>query len=148
MMASKRSLIAARFIPSKVPLRYTFSRPDSSGSKPGTELQQGRDPSEHVDRPCRRPQHARDDLQHGALARAVAPDDAQPLTGRDFQRDVFECPEVVEAELAAHREQQVFLDAAHAATRYSVTDADVLEHHDRVVGIVLRGRQQSGTAPN
>ena len=71
-----------------------FSLPVSSGWKPvPTSSSEPTRPSVSP-RPVGRRGDPRQDLQHRALAGAVAPDDADGLAGLDLERDVLQRPEV------------------------------------------------------
>ena len=64
-------------MPRIAPLRKMFSRPVSSGWKPGADLEQAGDAAPDPDPAARRRGDLREDLQQRALARAVAADDAE-----------------------------------------------------------------------
>ena len=71
-----------------MPLMKTFSRPEISGVESGAELDERRDAAVDAHRAARRLGDAGDELQRGALARAVAADDAEGRSLRHAERDI------------------------------------------------------------
>src|SRR4029079_17581370 len=63
----------------------------------GAELPQARHRAPHLDHALFRPQDLGEALEHGALARAVGPDDPERLAPLDVERDVAQGPEVLVA---------------------------------------------------
>ncbi len=93
-ISSKRAAISRRDSPRIEPLRNTFSRPVSSGWKPGPDLEQRADPPAHAR--CGPSVGVRDpgqQLEQRALAGAVRTDQADDLARLDAQRDVAQRPE-------------------------------------------------------
>jgi len=95
------------------------------------QLQQGRDLAIQHHAPYGRSQHARDDFEHGALARAVISDDANNLSPIDGQVHVFQCQELHKLQTALQRADGVFLKGADALLGNAVLHADILKQHNR-----------------
>ena len=74
----------------------TFSRPVSSGWKPGAELEQRGEPAARDDLALVRLQDPGDALQQRRLARAVVAEDADGRARLDVDVDVVERDEVLE----------------------------------------------------
>ena len=83
------------------------------------------DPAAHLDGAFGRPHDSRQDLEQGALARAVGPDDPQRLAMGDAQRDVPECPEP-DRRPAQHDVRDGLPDGPFSAEAQVVLDAQVL----------------------
>ena len=68
------------------------------GMKPDAELDHRRDPRVPRDEqaPARRPVNGGDELQERALARSVAPDQADRFAAVDPQRDLLQRPELLD----------------------------------------------------
>ena len=88
-------MISRRLMPRIAPLRKMFSRPFSSGWKPVPDLEQRSDSPAHRDPALGRRRDTRDDLEQGALAGAVPPDQADDVTLPDLEIDASERPEVL-----------------------------------------------------
>ena len=67
--------------------------PGQFGVEAGAHLEQAGDAALDLDPPAGGGGDAREDLEQGALAGAVAPDDPQHLALLDFERNVLERPE-------------------------------------------------------
>jgi hypothetical protein len=71
--------------------------------EPCTKLEQRADPAPDLDATLCRLDDPRDDSEQRALARAVAPDEAEPASGGDGEGDVAQRPHV---DVPAARAQQ------------------------------------------
>jgi hypothetical protein len=116
-------------IPRMVPLRYTFSL--QLLVKPGADLQERRHPPAHGDRAGCWAGDAREHLQQGALAGAVAPDDADHLASLDGKRDVPESPDRLLVNFCGSGErgpEQVHEDLAEHRGSLGPAQPELLSH--------------------
>ena len=77
------------------PCRKTFSRPGQIGMEAGGDFDQRADAAAHFAAAARRPQDARQQLEHGRLAGAVRADDAERLARLHLERHVAHRPELL-----------------------------------------------------
>ena len=81
--------------PQDGPVEVHILAPGQLGVKAGAHLQQAADAPPHLHQPLGGGGDLREDLEEGALAGAVAPDDAQHLALLDLEADVFEGPDAL-----------------------------------------------------
>jgi hypothetical protein len=117
--------------------------------EPGPQLEQRGQPATALDVPGRRREDAADDLEQGALARAVVPDEPRGAAGAERQVDVPQRPELLGVLLRAPGVDQPLLERlvlAQGELLRDVVDPDDVGHRLRAPerSCPARGRRPAG----